>query len=132
MDAIHYDGVFELRLGKDGENLLQLVVGREEDGAASGIAQRKGGLLSGERRVERDGDGSEEQGGHVRNGPLGAVFAEDGDAVAFTNSPVAQRAGDGRDFLAELPGRNGQPLALVAVEHHAVEVALDSLEKDVV
>ena len=88
-----------------------MLVRRKKNGAAAGVAQRECGLFGGQRGVERDGHGAEQQAGKVGDGPLGAVLAEDRDAVARPNSPAVKGVGRARDALAELASADRPPLS---------------------
>ena len=84
---IHDHDFFQLRLVKDRQDLMQLLVRRQEDGAAARVIQDKCSLFRGERGVERNRHGPEQKAGHIGDGPLGTIFAEDGDAISRRESP---------------------------------------------
>ncbi len=113
-------------------HFVQLLIGRNKNHAAAGVVQSKRRLLFRQCRVERDGHGSEQQTGHVNRRPLRPVLAKDRDAISATNSPGVQRAGDAGDILPELARADGQPFSDLAIQLHAVEIAFDGCEKDIV
>ena len=76
-----------LRLGKNRKDFVQMLVGRKKNDAAAGVIQREGSLVCGERGIERDGHGAQQQAGEIGHRPLGAIFAENGDAVAADECP---------------------------------------------
>ena len=104
----------------------------EKDDAAAGIVELSQRLLRSERGVERNGDGSEQQAGHVGDGPFGTILAEDGDAVALANAPVTQSLCDGRDLTVELIGRDREPIRLKPMEQEPVELAMNDGEENIV
>jgi len=107
--------------------------GREENYAAAGIVQHECGLFGREGSVERDGHRTEKQGGHVGGGPFRPVLAEDGHAIALADAPFTQDSRCADDVAAELLRRDGEPVTgLLAVQHGAVEIALDCGEENVV
>ena len=57
------------------------------DDAGAGIVEDEGSLLGSLRGIDGNCDGSEGEGGEVGGGPLRAIFAEDGDAVALADAP---------------------------------------------
>ena len=57
--------------------------------ARSGIVEDERSLLRGLGGIDRDGDCAQGEGGEIGDGPLRTVLAENGDAVALTNSPGA-------------------------------------------
>ncbi len=86
----------------------------------------------GERGIERDGDCAEQQAGHIGDGPFGPILAEDGDAISGSNAPGMQRARGSGDACAEFARGDWQPLPGIAVQHHAVKIAFDRGEENVV
>ena len=132
LHRIHDDDFFDLRLGKNRQDLVQLLVRRQKNGPAAGVIQDECGLFGRERGVERNGYGPEQQAGHIGDGPLGAVLAEDGDAISGSNAPGMQRVRGSGDALAELAGRDRQPLPGIAIQHDAVQVAFDRGEENIV
>ena len=83
--------------------------------------------------VERNRDRTEQQAGHIGHGPLGPIFAENGDAISGLECPRrAACARCGRRFRPNSRERDRQPLSGLAVQHHAVEIALDGGEENVV
>ena len=55
-EGIHDDDLLDLRLAEGSKESCAIAVGRDEDGAATGIVQGEGSLFGGERGVERNGD----------------------------------------------------------------------------
>jgi len=132
LNGVHEYDLFELRLRQNRQDFVELFLRGEENDAAAGIAKLSQRLLRGERGVERNGDGSEQQAGHVGDGPFGAILAEDGDAVAFANAPVTQSLRDGRDPIMEFVGGDREPISFKPVEQEPVEFAMDDGEENIV
>ena len=130
--GVHDHNFFDLRLGKDGRELSQMLLRREKNNAAARVVQRKCRLLGRQRGVKRDCDGAEQQAGHIGHGPLRPVFAEDGNAISGSNSPGLQRTRRSGDALAKFARGHRQPLRGLAVQHHAIEVVFDRGEENVV
>ena len=86
-DGIHDHDFFDLSLGKDRNNLVQLLVGRKKDGAAPESIEHEGSLFGSERGVERNRHGAEQQARDVGRGPLWTVLAKEGDAISRPNAP---------------------------------------------
>ncbi len=95
------------------------------------MTEQKGNLLGGESGVDGHGGSAGEQDGKVGNGPLRAIFGEDGDAVATRDALVAERLDDAHDPAVEVRGRDRVPLEVTLEEHDPGLVALHNLKKDV-
>ena len=99
---------------------------------ASECCSRYSALFGDLRRVDGDVNCAQQQGGEVGDRPLRTVLAQDGDAVAFANSPGLQLAGGGKYLGLQLGGGNWFPRARLAGQHHAVSVAVHNREEDFV
>ena len=66
-------------------------------------------MIDGLRRVERDRDSSHAQNRQVDDGPFGAIFGNQAQAVTGANSPVSQSQRDMTDPPNELAGGNVHP-----------------------
>ena len=131
-NRVHDDDLLNRCLGKDRQDFVQLVIRGKKNGAAAGVLQHERALLRRERRIERDGDSAEQQAGHVGDRPFGTILAQDRDTIALADSPVVQRPGGLRDPPAKFVRGDGKPLSRLAVQQHAVEIALDGGEENVV
>ena len=69
-------------------DLVVLGAGGNDGNARAGVGKENGGLVGGERGIDGYVDGSESESGEVGYGPLPAIFAEDGDAVALADAPA--------------------------------------------
>ncbi len=130
--VVHHHDFFQRGLRLDGQHLLQVLDGGDEDHARARIFQQRGRLLFRQRGINRDVDCSQEHGGEIGHLPFGAVLAEDGHPVAFGDAPLSQRARRSDHVAVKLARGDGNPLDGLFVEHHLVEVALDDREEDVV
>src|SRR5277367_5847995 len=106
--------------------------GREEYDPASRVVQQKGDLIGGERGVEGHGNRAEQQARNVADGPLRAVFTQNGDAISALDAPCVERVSGARHAAAEFLGTDRQPLPRFAVKQQAVEIALDGGEENIV
>ena len=111
---------------------MQLLVGRQEDGAACRIIEHEGRLFCSEGRVQGDSDRSQQQAGNISHRPFGTIFAENGDAIARPNAPRMECPSGAGYASAKVAGRDRQPLSRLAVEQHAVEIAFDRGKENVV
>ena len=84
------------------------------------------------RGVKRNRNGFQQQTGEVGDGLFRAILAQDGDAVAASNSPGSEGSGSAGDFLGELARGNRQPFAGLAMEHDSFEISFDGCKKDVI
>ena len=105
-DWVHHHDFFDLGLRKNRQYLLQLLIGRHENSAATRIFQHECCLFRGQGRVERNRYGAEQQAGHVGDWPFGSIFAENGDAITRSNAPGMQSARRPGYSLTEFPGRD--------------------------
>ncbi len=129
---IHDHDFLNLSLGKNCEDLAQLMLGGYENHGSAGITQSVGGLLRGQCGIDGDGDGAEQQDGEIGGGPFGTILAKDGDAVALVDAPFLQRVRGSGDVAAEVGRRDGQPLSMLTVQHGAVEIAFGGGEENIV
>ena len=129
---VHHHDFLHRRLRENGLDLAQLMLRGDEEDPGAGIANGISGLLGGQCGVHRHRHRSEQQNGHIGSRPFGAILAENRDAIAFANSPVVQGASRAGDVAAEILGRDGQPLARLTVQHHAVEIAFNDGEENIV
>ncbi len=128
---VHQDDGFDKGLRLNGAEFGKLCGGGDKGGVGSGVAEEKGNLLAGEGGVDRDGGGADEQDGKVGDGPLGTVFAEDGDAVAVGDALEAERLDYAHDPLVEAGGRDCMPRGVTLVEHDSGLVAIHDLKENV-
>ena len=87
------------------------------------------GRLSG---VNRNRDRSQGQRREIGDGPLGAILAEDGDTIAFANSPGFKRASYTHDATVKFHGRDGRPALDLSLQHDTVAAVLADREQNVV
>ena len=104
---VHEDDVLDLGFRLDGAQLGQLRGGGDECRFGPGVAEKKGDLPGGERGVDGNGDGAGEQDGEVGDGPLGAIFGKDGDAIAVGDAVAAEFLCDPHDPAVEARRRDG-------------------------
>ena len=128
---VHEDDVFDLGFLLDGAQLGQLRGGGDKRRFGAGVAQKNRDLPGGERGVDGHGDGAGEQDGEVGDGPLGAIFGQDGDAIVVADAVAAELLNDPHDPAVEAGGGDGLPLGIALEEHDAGLVALHDLEEDV-
>jgi hypothetical protein len=114
-DWVHDDDSFHRCSGNDRRNFAQLLFSGEKNDATAGILQNEFRLLGGEGGIDGDGDRPDELAGKVRGGPLRAVFAQDGDAVALGNSPGEQGLRNSGDVAVKLSRGSGYPATVLAV-----------------
>ena len=118
---------------RHGVELVELLAGGDEGNAAAGIADEGCDLLAGERGVDGNVGCSDGERGEVGNGPLPAIFGDEGDAVALLCSPGEQGLGQRADALIDLVRGDGLPLAkLVLPEDGAGVVGRRDAAKEVV
>ena len=79
------------RPAADRVELFKLLAGGNDGDAAAGVLNQGGDLLAGQGGIDGHIGGADGQGGEVAHRPLPAVFADEGDAVAFLRAPA--RAG---------------------------------------
>ena len=96
-DRIHHQDSLHGSVRADGEHFFQLCLRRYGDDARAGIVEDERSLLGGLRRINRDGNRAQGKDGEVGDCPLGTIFAEDGDAIAFANPPGFQCARHSHD-----------------------------------
>ena len=132
LERIHDHDSFDLSLGQNRQDLVQLLVGGQKNRPAARIVQNECGLFRGQCGVERNGHGPEQQAGDIRHGPLGSILAQNSDAIPLANPTRIERACDLGNPLAKLAGGHGQPLAGLAIQHHAIQIAVDRCEENVV
>src|SRR6202044_2236420 len=130
--AIHDHNLLNLRLGNDGENLVDLNFGRNKNHATASIVQKKSGLLGRERGIERNRHRAEQQRRHIRDRPLRPVLAEDGDAIALADAAALQGPRRANRGSTKLLRRHRQPRAALAMQHGPFEIALDRGEENIV
>ena len=121
-------GVHDDDVAEGGENageleLCELVAGGEDEDLGGGVAEHVADLVGGEGGVEGDVDGAEGEGGEVGDGPLPAILAEEGDAVATLDAPVEEVGGEGADAAVEILGGDGQPGAGGVLPEHGDAIA---------
>ena len=132
LDRIHHDHSFERRLVASGKNLLQLLFGGDNDDARTRIAQDEGSLHVGERGVNGYDHGAQKKGSEVSDGPLRAIFTQDGEAISLGDSPSSEGASESDDITIELLGADWYPPKGLAVQHDPAAAALRDRKEDVV
>ena len=85
--------MFQRGLRLDAEDLFQLVLRGYGDDACGGVVEDVGSLLRRVGGLNGNGDGAEGKRREIGDRPLGAIFAEDGDAIAMADTPGFKRAG---------------------------------------
>ena len=116
---VHDDDVLELgAVGAAGLDFFVLLLGADDGYFGGGILEHVGDVLGGGGGVEWDVGGAEGEDGHVGDGPLPAVFAEEGYAVAFGDVPLGELVGEGADAAVEGVGGDGGPGAVAVGGHH--------------
>ena len=108
---VHDQNPLQLRLVAHGVQLVELLAGGDYGDAAAGVVQQHGDLLAGKRGVDGHIHGADGQRGEVGDGPLPAVFGDQGDAVAFLRAPAEKSLRQRADPLVDLVGGDGLPLA---------------------
>ena len=103
--------MLELGLGAHGVELVELLARGDDGDAAAGVAHQLGDLLAGERGIDGHIGRANGQRGEVGDGPLPAIFADEGDAIALFRAPVEKGLGQRADALVDLIGRERLPLA---------------------
>ncbi len=83
---VHEDDGFDKGLRLNGAELCKLCGGGDKGRLGPGVTEEKRNLLGGERGVDGHGSSAGEQNGKVGDGPLRAIFGEDGDAVAVRDA----------------------------------------------
>ncbi len=86
--GVHDEDAFERGSGADGVELVELLAGGNDGDAAAGIVDQHGDLFAGEGGIDGNVGGADGKGGEVGDGPLPAILADDGDAVALLRSPA--------------------------------------------
>ena len=76
--AIHDEDALELGLGTNGVELFELLAGRDDGDAASGVGEEDGDLIAGQRGIDGDIDGVDGEDGEVGDGPFPAIFGRSG------------------------------------------------------
>ena len=110
MTGIHHENVFQLSMGANGVEFVELLAGGDYGNAAAGIGEEGGDLIACEGGVNGDVDGSDGQDGKIRNHPLPAILGNDGNAIAFFRSPAQERLSQLMDSLVDLIGRKRLPV----------------------
>jgi len=125
--------VFDVGGGAARSDLLILSARGDEDGARAGVGEEGNDLVGEQVGIDGDVGGADGEAGEVGEGPLPAIFGEDGDAIAFADAPGAERSGDGTNALIDLRGGDGLPAGRVVLEQHgAVAAAVRDDEENVV
>ena len=99
---IHDDDALEGGHFAGGGQLFILLAGGEDEDFGTGVPDAVAKLLRIQGGVEGYIDGAEGEDGEVGDGPLPAVFAEDGDAIAFDDAPTGEEVSEGADAAIEL------------------------------
>jgi len=97
------------RVPLDGQHLFQLVLRGHRDDARPGISEDERSLLRCLCGINGNRDRAQGKRREISDRPLRAIFAEDGDAIAFANTPGFQRASDSHDAAVNLRGRDRNP-----------------------
>ena len=116
--GVHDDEVLEVgAFGAAGLDFFVLLFGAHDGYFGAGILEHVDDVLGGAGGVEGDVGGSEGEHGHVGDGPLPAVFAEQDYAVAFADAPFGELLGEGADAAVEGVGGDGGPASLTVGGH---------------
>ena len=86
----------------DGLYLLQLFSGGDKGHPRSGMADKIGGLVGGQRGVDGNVNDSAADAGEVGDHPFRAILAQDGNAVALLQAPLAKGPGQVGDIFVIL------------------------------
>ena len=78
------------QLVANGENLLQLALGRAEDRPGLGVFEQVAHLVGQQRRIDRDADDARRHHREVGHGPLPAVLGDQGALVALPQARLGQ------------------------------------------
>ena len=119
-DWVHHQNPLHRRLLLNGQHLFQLVLRGHSDDARPGIVEDEGSLLRRLRGINRNRDRAQGKHREIGDRPLRAIFAEDGDAIAFANSPGFKRASDAHDAAVNLRGRDRRPAQGSSLQHDAI------------
>ncbi|MNX71346.1 hypothetical protein D3C86_1026580 [compost metagenome] len=113
------------------EDLVALLDRRADHDLGAGVVEDVGQLLGREGHVDRDVDGPDALDGHVRLDPLGAVLAQEGDAIARTHAGLDQGRSERRDAAIHLAEGDVVPRPVLLVpEAHPFPVALHGVVVD--
>ena len=86
----------------DGIQLLVLLMCRDDGNATAGIAYQGCDLFPKQGGVNGHIGGANGECGEVGNGPLPAVFADEGDAVSLLSAPAQKGRSKGSNPLVNL------------------------------
>ena len=106
------------RGGGMGRDFVELRSRRDEDRTGTGVGEQGENLIGEKIGIDGDVDSADGEAGEVGDGPLPAIFREDGDAIALTDAPGAECGGDSADALVDLRGREGLPGASGVLNQH--------------
>ena len=130
--VIHDDDVFQLSLFTDGSDLFVLLSRRHEGDTRLGIPQDEETLVAGLGRVNRNVHGAQQKTGEIGNRPFRTILAQQDNPIALLDSPGLQLPRCGINPAAQLKRGDIFPGALLMAKHHAVGVALQHGEEDIV
>ena len=105
-----------------GLKLVELLARGDDGDAATGVANLLGDLLAGERGIERHIGGADGQHGEVGDGPLPAILADEGDAVALFRAEAQKRRGQRTDALIDLVRGDRVPLAELVLPENGARI----------
>ena len=111
IERIHDDDLLKAGSAADGRNFFVLSFGRDEGNASFGIDQQQRDLLRRQGGVNGNVDGAQSQGSEVDQGPLPAIFGQQGDAVALHDAPGGEAIGEGVDARHHVRARDRVPIA---------------------
>ena len=93
---IHEDDAFDRGLRARLHNFFILAASGDDGNACGRVGQENRCLVGGQRRVDGDVDGSEGECCEIGNGPLPAIFAEDGDALPLGDAQAVKASATAR------------------------------------
>ena len=106
----NHDGL-QRSLRAHGLKLVELLACGDKGDAAIGVANLLGDLLARERGIERYICRADREDGEIGHGPLPAILADKGDAIALFRAETKQRGSQRMDALIHLVRGDRMPLA---------------------
>ncbi len=132
LHRIHHHDSFDRGLILNAAHFQKVFLGRDENHARARVPQNVCRLFPGQGGVDRHDHRPDEQAGEVRDRPLRAVLAQDGNPVSLGDAPFAKRASHPHHALVELQRRSGNPLDWPPVHHHHAIIPIHHREEDFV
>jgi hypothetical protein len=132
LDCIHHYDVLNPSLILNRQHLFQLTLGGHNHYARSGIVQNVCSLLRRLGGINGNSDGAQGKGREVGDRPFRAVLGENGDAIAFANSPRLEPAGYTDNVAVEFARRDRHPAQNLFLQHDAIASALADRQQNVI